>query len=339
MSMSSLLNWRVFTGALLISLLFPFAVVLAQPSNAHYAANYFPKPIYVTLQKSGAVERFPGQTVYKGFPDAHYVSLGPKGKALIVSGFKSGQVYIADAKTGQKRATLDIGHVVQGVKIDPRGSYALAVNASGGVVDVISLSKDKVIQSIPVGSKPHNVRFSSDGRLAYVTVQGANKLAVLNMVTLKKVKEMPVNRLDGPHNLDLSPDGRRLWIRSHPPKAQDTGHVVMMNLATGKVINSLAVGHFHGGIDLDASSPYVLATNIGGDTVDVMDRNALAVITRIQVGAGPHGVRLSPNGRWAYVTATRANELDVIDMRRLKVVDRIHTKGKFPFWAALADNS
>ena len=329
---------NTITTALVTGLVLPFAAAFYQPAQAQPTAAYFPEPVYVALQKSGAVEKFPSQTVYHGFPDAHYVSLGPNGKTMIVSGFKTGQAYIADATTGHKRATLHIGHVVQGVKIGPRGVYALAINASAGKVAVISLSKDKVIKSIPVGSKPHNARFSRDGRLAYVTVQGANKLAVLDMVTLKKIKEIPVTGLDGPHNLDLSPNGHRLWIRSHPPKAKDTGHVVMMNLATGKVVNSLASGPFHGGIDLDAPSPYVLSTNIGGDTVDVIDRNALGVITRIQVGAGPHGVRMSPNGRWAYVTATRANELDVINMHTLNVADRIPTKGKFPFWAALKGN-
>lgn len=322
----------------MLGVLLPTASAAANASHGESSSRYFPEPVFVALQNYGAIEVLPRQTVYHGFPEAHYVSLSPNGNTLIISGFKTGQVYIADAHTGKKLATLHIGKVVQGVKIDPLGKVALAVDASGGQVDVINLSTDKVTKSIPVGDNPHNIHFSKSGRLAYVTVQGDNTLAVVDMVTLKKVKTIPVTGLRGPHNLDLSADGRRLWIRSHPPKPGDTGHVVMMNLATGKVIRSLAVGRFHGGIDLVRSSPYVLTTNIGGDTVDVIDHNALAVITKIKVGRGPHGVRMSPNGRWAYVTATAANEVDVIDMHTLRVVDQIPTKGKFPFWLALAGN-
>src|SRR5699024_4555017 len=119
------------------------------------------------------------------------------------------------------------------------------------------------------------------GRLAYVTIQSGHVVVVLDMVTLKKVKIIPVPGLHGPHNLDISPDGRRLWIRNRPALPDDIGHVAMMNIATGKIINSLPVGKFHGGIDVVPTSPYVLATDIGGDTVDVIDRNALAVITTI----------------------------------------------------------
>jgi len=311
----------------------------AQQTNIATSTNkFFPEPVYVSLQKTGAVERFPDGKVFKGFPGAHYLSVGPNGNILAISGFKTGQVYIADARTGKKEVTLKIGKVVQGVKIDPRGKYALAVNASGGAVAVIDLDKKRVVKSIPVGRIPHNVRFTSNGRLAYVTVQGEDKIAVLDMNTLKKVKEIPISGLKWPHNLDISADGRRLWIRNHPPKANDTGHVAMMNLASGQVRSSLAVGKFHGGIDLESPGSDVLTTNIGGNTVDVIDPNGLTIIKSITVGAGPHGVRYGPKGKWAYVSATRGNEVDVINMKTLKVAKRIKTKGTFPFWIALQGN-
>lgn len=321
-----------------LALGFLSSATLAASGSDQANPQVFPEPVFVSLQKSGAVERLPDGTVFDGFPGAHYLDLGPDGDTLVVSGFKTGHVYIADAKTGEKRSTLQLGKVVQGVKIAPDGSYALAVNASGGSVDVIDLQEGKVTSAIAVGPNPHNVRFSRDGRLAYVTVQGSDTLAVVDMQRMKVVKHIPVSGLSGAHNLDISPDGRRLWIRSHPSSSDDTGHVVMVDLAAGKVDSSLAVGKFHGGVDMEAPSNVVLATDIGGDTVDVMDRNALAVIATVDVGAGPHGVRMSPNGRWAYVTATRADEVDVIDMHDLKVVKRISTDGQFPFWVALAGN-
>ena len=83
----------------------------------------------------------------------------------------------------------------------------------------------------------------------------------------------------------------------------------------------------------------VLTTNIGEDTVDVIDRNGLGVLKRIKVGAQPHGVRMSSDGRWAYVTSTIDNEVDVIDVKTLKVVDKIKMEGSFPFWIALVGNS
>lgn len=328
-------------GLFLVLLIFLINCFVPTTLNAQESRDisaYFPETIYVSLQKSGAIERLPDGTVFEGFPGAHYLSVGPDAKAMIVSGFKTGNVYIADARTAKKEATLKIGKVVQGVKIGPQGKYALAINASGGSVAVIDLNKDQVIQSIKVGKAPHNARFSEDGRLAYVTIQGENKVVVLDMVTLEKVKEIPVSGLVGPHNLDLSADGRYLWIRNKPTQSTTDGHAAMINIASGQTVRNLKVGPFHGGIDLGGSGSNAITTDIGSNTVDVIDPNGLSILKTIEVGDGPHGIRYSPEEKWAYVAATRANEVDVINMKTLKVAKRMKVKGEFPFWIALEGN-
>ena len=297
--------------------------------------HYFPAPVYVALQGQGAVAVFPGNTIWTGFPQAHYLALGPKGKWLIVSGFSTGNVYLADTLTHKKVATLHIGNLVQGVKIDPNGHYALTADASGGSVAVINLGTRKVIKSIPVGKAPHNIVFTRDGETAYVTVQGAGKLAVIDMKTLSLAREIAIPGMLGPHNLDLNADGTRLWIRSHSAPGRD-GSVAVMDVATGKILHHFKVGPFHGGITTMPGGRYVACTNIGGDTVNVFDANRSKPVQRIKVGQGPHGVRPGPHGRWLYVGATQAAELDVIDLHTLKVVDRIELpKGSFPFWIAV----
>jgi len=300
---------------------------------------YFPAPVYVSLQGAGAIAVFPGDRVWHGFPQAHYLALGPRGKWLIVSGFSTGNVYLADTATRHKVATLHIGNLVQGVKIDPDGKYALAADASGGSVAVISLAKRKVVKSIRVGKSPHNIVFSRDGRTAYVTVQGANKLAVIAMDKLRVEKTLAIPDMDGPHNLDLGEAGKRLWIRSHSaPKRKGT--VAVMNVTDGKMLRHFRVGPFHGGITTMQRGRYVAATNIGSNTVDIFNPETLARVKTVTVDQGPHGIRPGPHGRWLYVGATRGAELDIIDTRTLKIARRIMLpKGSFPFWIAVPGHS
>jgi YVTN family beta-propeller protein len=312
-------------------------VALAAGSPQQDPQQYFPEPVYVALQNSGAIEVLPQKTVWQGFPQAHYIAVGPQGRRLLISGFGTGQVYLADTKTGRKLGTLKIGELVQGVKIAPGGKLALAADTPGDSVKVIDLDTMKVTQTIPVGKSPHNIAFSRDGKIAYVTVQGANKLAVVDMVSFKKMRDIDVGGLNGPHNLDVSNNGRWVWIRSHASPTE-RGDVALVDLATQRILADIPVGLFHGGIDSVPGSP-VLTTNIGEDTVDVIDRNGLGVLKRIKVGAQPHGVRMSSDGRWAYVTSTIDNEVDVIDVKTLKVVDKIKMEGSFPFWIALVGNS
>lgn len=328
---------KIVNIAIMISCFFlPFSHSYAENSQANIK-KYFPEPIYVALQTSDAVEVLPQRKVFHGFPQAHYIAIGPKGKIMAVSGFHTGQVYIAEAKTGKKLATFKLGSLVQGVKFDPSGRLVFAADTSKDWVTVIDTNSLKVIKTIPVGKSPHNIEFSKDGKMAYVTVQGANMLAVIDIPTLSKITDIDIPGLNGPHNLDLANNGHWLWIRSHASPTQHGG-VALLDLATRHVIQTIPVGYFHGGIDRIPGSD-VVTTNIGGDTVDVLDRNGIDVIKHITVGAAPHGIRISTDGRWAYVTSTGDNEVDVIDMRNFTVVQKIKTDGTFPFWIALRGNA
>ena len=323
---------RLLIGTLLsvlLSVTVAPGLAFAQSLNA-----LFPEPVYVDLQKTGDIEVFPQEKVWHGFPECHYVEVGPKGNLLVISGFKTGQVYFADAHTGKELAILKVGKLVQGVNISPTGRVAIAVDASGGAVDVISLGSFEVTHVIPVGKMPHNVVFSQDGHYAYVSVQGADKIAVIDMHTDKVIREIPIPGFRYPHNLALSPNGEQLWVRNHPKPHQD-GHVAVINLETGKVERDIRVGLYHGGMDDLPSGRLAFTTDIGSDTVDVLSPKTLKLVKRIDVGAGPHGVRSGDNGQWVYTSTTRSNQLVVINAHTLKVVRRIPLKGKFGFWLAV----
>ena len=70
-----------------------------------------------------------------------------------------------------------------------------------------------VKKKIRAGDTPHNVRFSDDGKRAYITLQGDGGVAVIDMATLTKMRVINVPGLNQPHNLDISADGKRLWVR------------------------------------------------------------------------------------------------------------------------------
>lgn len=323
---------RFLVGTLLIVLLSMTAASGFAFAQSHTAL--FPEPVYVALQKTGDIEVFPQQKVWHGFPECHYVEVGPKGNLLVISGFKTGQVYFADAHTGKELAVLKIGKLVQGVNISPTGRVAVAVDTSDGTADVISLSSFKVTHVIPVGKIPHNVVFSQDGHYAYVSVQGADKIAVINMHTDKMTRDIPIPGFRYPHNMALSPNGEELWVRNHPKPHQE-GRVAVINLNTGKVERDIRVGLDHGGMDDLSSGRLAFTTDIGSDTVDVLSPKILQLVKKIDVGAGPHGVRSGVDGQWVYTATSGGNRLVIINAHTLKVVRRIPLKGQFGFWLAV----
>ena len=221
--------------------------------------------------------------------------------------------------------------------VDPSGRYGLAIDASGSRVAVIDLTLMKIIHSIAVGKTPHNAVFSKDGSVAYVTIQAGRALDVIDMKRFAIVRIIPLTQINGPHNVDRTSDGKTLWIRSYG--APDTaGEAAAVDVRNGHVKGVVKVGLYHGGIDIRPAGTFVFTTNIGGDTVDVVDPHTYQVVNRITVGAGPHGIRQSADGRWVYVSSTRANTLIVINAATRKIEETLPLKGVDPFWMTVVGN-
>lgn len=303
---------------------------LSATAHAEEPNNLFPASVYVTLQGSSKVEILPSGKACNDLPGAHYVAVSPDGKRLLVSSANLPEAYLVDTHTCRKLATFDVGPVTQGVQISPNGRWGLVVSADNGTVSIINLHTLKVVKTIAVGKTPHNAQFTANSKHAYVTLQGAGAVAVIDMHTLMKTSEFPVPGLDHPHNLDLSPDGKILWIRGF------IGKVAAVNTKTHKVLAVIPVGLGHAGIDVIPGGRYVFTGAIADHVVDVINPKTFKVIKRIDVGQGPHGVRASRNGRWIYAGVTGTNKVAVIDAETLTVVKQIPVSGTIPFWIAVA---
>lgn len=316
------LVWACATAALVLGL--SVAAHAAEPKDV------FPAPVYVTLQGSNQVEILPSGKTCDGLPGAHYVAVSPDRSRMLVSSANKPEAYLMDTHDCRKLATFDVGPVTQGVQISPNGRWGLVVSAGNGTVTIIDMHTAKAVKTIAVGKTPHNARFTANSQLAYVTLQGAGAVAVVDMQTLEKTGEFPVPGLEHPHNLDLSANGKILWIRGLISK------VAAVDLASHKVLAVIPVGLGHGGIDVIPGGRYVFAGAIADHLVDVIDPKTFKVIKRIDVGQGPHGVRASRNGRWVYAGVTGTNKVAVIDTKTLDVVKQIPVSGTIPFWVAVA---
>src|SRR4051812_26800699 len=80
----------------------------------------------------------------------------------------------------------------------------LALSKTDHTLAIVDPSTFNVIARIPVGSDPHEVIASSDGKTAYVTIYGGGSLHELNVIDL--VAQKPSANIDtrplfGPHGL------------------------------------------------------------------------------------------------------------------------------------------
>ena len=78
----------------------------------------------------------------------------------------------------------------------------------------------------------------------------------------------------------------------------------------------------------------IYVTNVGGETVSVIDNATLTVIATIPVGKRPWHVAITPDGAWAYVSNSQSKSVSVIDTGTRSVVKTLAV-GAGPFFSAI----
>jgi YVTN family beta-propeller protein len=113
-----------------------------------------------------------------------------------------------------------------------------------------------------------------------------------------------------PLEMISSLDGRLLYV-----VCQDSDEVRVVDLQSGKVIGTVAVGHMPRGIASSPDGRQLYITNAWSDTVSVVDTAALRVVKTLTTGAEPSGVVADSSGATLYVANRLSGDVSVIDLK------------------------
>ncbi len=215
----------------------------------------------------------------------------------------------------------------------------LALSKSDHILAIIDPMTLKVIARVPVGSDPHEVIASSDGKTAYVSIYGGGSLHELNVIDLVAQKPLPTidtKPLIGPHGLTFV--GGKVWFTAEGAKA-----VGRYDPATGKLDWSMGTGqdrtHM---IFVTNDEKKIYTTNVSAGTVSILVDSLLKptpnpagftppahrdwVQTVIPVAKGSEGFDVSPDGRELWTAAADDGTILIIDIAAKKVVGKIDAK-------------
>ena len=312
-----------------------------QTTNSDYSQN-IDGNVFTTLREGNAILSLSNNQTWSAGPDMTYIDSTNDGETVIASSGDN-HVYVFNNKdtvdnNNELSAKIKVGETPRGVKISPDEKYALVANEVSGTISLIDFKNMTVIKEVPVGKIPHNIVFSTDyndndnnKKLAYITMQGDDQIIIMDMNKFDKVGEITVSK--GPHNLDITPDGKYLFVAN-----AGSSDIAVIDIANKQVIKKIPVSTGHHGIDVSPDGKMVYVSGIGSDKVNVIDPIKLELVKQIDVGNGPHGIRTSSDGKLLYVDVTSTNKVVLIDTEQLKITNYINT-GKSPFWIAIPNNS
>ena len=130
------------------------------------------------------------------------------------------------------------------------------------------------------------------------------------------LKTIPVGK--GPEGMDLSPDGRELWVGHR----QDGG-LSIIDTAGDTVKETIKVGRAPIRVKFTPDGNRVLVSDAEGGDVVVFERASRKEIKRIAIGSVPVGILITPDGNRAFVASTAANKVMVLDLKTLTVAGAI----------------
>jgi YVTN family beta-propeller protein len=218
----------------------------------------------------------------------------------------------------------------------------LALSKADHILAIIDPVTLQVIARVPVGSDPHEVIASADGKTAYVTIYGGGSLHELNVIDLiaqKPLLNFDTKPLIGPHGLTFA-DGK-VWFSAEGAKA-----VGRYDPATGGMDWCMGTGqnrtHM---IYVTPDGKNVYTTNVSSGTVSILVDTLLPppvgpngqvfpgakahwewIQTVISVSKGSEGFDVSPDGRELWTAASEDGSIAIIDIAARRVTGKIDAK-------------
>jgi YVTN family beta-propeller protein len=189
---------------------------------------------------------------------------------------------------------------------------------------------------------PGGIAFSADGKRAYVALNAANTLGIIDLKAspAKLIAQLPVGNVPNSVVVHgdfayISNEGGRTAITGDFTNDSDgtpivvdrtdaytlSGTVSVVNLATGKLTTTINVGLHPAGMTIVGSRLFV--ANAYSDSLSIIDLDTNKVTRTIDLsvpiaggtfGSGPNGVAVTESGT-AYVTLGQANAVAVVDLQ------------------------
>jgi YVTN family beta-propeller protein len=245
----------------------------------------------------------------------------------------------------------------------------LVLNKEDATFVIVNPETGAILGTVPVGTGPHELITSSDGKYAFASNYGSgpapgHTISMIDIAAQKETRRIDVSPLSRPHGLAFA--GGKLYFTAEADKkiarydpaadkiewqfetGQNTTHMVLptKDLRTIFTSNSvsaieqgsggawtqtvIAVGQGPEGIDLSPDGREVWSAHSRDGGVSVIDVASKKVTQTIALGTKrSNRIKLTPDGKYALVSDLEAGELVIVDAPARKEIKRV-ALGKSP---------
>lgn len=257
----------------------------------------------------------------------HEIELSSDGSLAFVTNYGTKTVgnslSVIDVAARKERERVDLEHLTRphGLSFAQGHAYFSAEGAQRiGRYDPAANKVDWTFETGQQGT--HMILATRDARMLFTTNMGSNNVSIISQQGGQWQQRL-VATGEGPEGLDLSPNGRELWV-AH----SKDGGISIIDVDAGKAIHSFDAGTRRSNrLKFTPDGKFVLVSDLTAGELVVIDSSKRAVIKRVPVGRIPTGILVAPDGTHAFVACSGDNHIAVFDLKSMQVVRTLKTGG------------
>ena len=234
--------------------------------------------------------------------EPHHLALSPNGRDLLVGDTAGNEMLFLDPASGDLRRRVPVSDPYQ-IGFSPNGKWLTVNGLARNQVDIYDAATMQLAKRFPLASMPSHLAYSPDSTRVYVSLQGTDRLAAIDLEHMVLTWNVPVGRT--PAGV-MWHDGRLLVAN------MGTDTVEILNPADGHIERRLVVGRGAHQLFLspDGKTIYVNARVDG--TTTALDAKTLDIKRVYRIPGGPDCIDFAPDGK-LWITQRWAGKVAVLD--------------------------
>ncbi len=238
------------------------------------------EPVYLVNVRDNTKEPVDKSgTLYKSVKAPGMWSIVPKNTAKLYELQRSVLIQAFD----QEPKNAEIDFIPKQVVASPDAQFVAALNQSANCVEILnSLTYDRYTNAIPVGGKPVDLLFSTNGKYLFsaedngtLTVIGVTYDDSTSSYSFSIVCTVPLDNV--PSHIAVGPDEDYVFVTCNNPQDHQ-GHLIVLEKLSDTVFsvkNDVPVGLNAGGLATDPTGALVYIANTDSNNVSVVGYSSL----------------------------------------------------------------
>ena len=234
--------------------------------------------------------------------EPHHLVLAPGGRELLVGDAGGNEMLFLDPATGDIRRRLPVSDPYH-LAFSPNGRWLVVTGLARNQVDVYAAATMTLAKRFPAGTMPSHLAYSPDSSVAYVTLQGTNKVAAFDLVRMAPLWVAEVG---------AAPAGI-IWHQGRLLVANmGSDHFAVLNPADGSVERRVRTGRGAHQLFPSPDGKTLWVNNRVDGTTVAVDAATLVPGRAFKLGGGPDCIDFSPDGK-LWITLRFAQKVAVLD--------------------------